>query len=313
MSSAAFASTGNRREPITQASVQKMLDENTALIHAIIEFQNQGNAHECVQYQQILHRNLIFLATLADSTINQQQQQQPPPLLQHSQQVQQPQQTQHLQQPAGSMSSQQQQQAHQQQQMQHYQQHAFQQQQMQQQQHQQLQQHMQHQQLLRNNALNNQINNNSPNGQLSQIKNSSHPPSSSSPNVSSITNPNIETNKTDITTSGRSTPVVSSSLPQNFSHINQPGNTNTNMSEKNNTRSLSGYSLMPNTLNMHSMSSMQSSSPPFIMTNGMSNGTTPDMLQNMLMQQQIARASHEGSNYSSGVNMLSNSMSSSGF
>merc|ERR1712080_361698 len=69
MSGATFA----KQEPITQASVQKMLDENTQLIQTIIEFQSKGKARECAHYQQLLHRNLIFLATLADHTLNQQQ------------------------------------------------------------------------------------------------------------------------------------------------------------------------------------------------------------------------------------------------
>ena len=71
--SAAFAG-GPRREPVTQATIQKMLDENTQLIQAILEYQNQGKARECTQYQQILHRNLIYLATLADSNLNLQSQ-----------------------------------------------------------------------------------------------------------------------------------------------------------------------------------------------------------------------------------------------
>ncbi|NXX37702.1 S18L2 protein, partial [Tricholaema leucomelas] len=38
------------------------------LIRCIMEYQNKGRAADCVQYQHILHRNLIYLATIADAT-----------------------------------------------------------------------------------------------------------------------------------------------------------------------------------------------------------------------------------------------------
>ncbi|NWR21561.1 S18L2 protein, partial [Agelaius phoeniceus] len=38
------------------------------LIRCIVEYQNKGRATDCVQYQHILHRNLIYLATIADAT-----------------------------------------------------------------------------------------------------------------------------------------------------------------------------------------------------------------------------------------------------
>uniref|UniRef100_UPI00398F1C68 SS18-like protein 2 isoform X2 n=1 Tax=Pristiophorus japonicus TaxID=55135 RepID=UPI00398F1C68 len=55
---------------INQATIQRLLDENNQLIQCIVEYQNNGKAAECTQYQQILHRNLIYLATIADSSQN---------------------------------------------------------------------------------------------------------------------------------------------------------------------------------------------------------------------------------------------------
>ncbi|XP_067905138.1 calcium-responsive transcription coactivator-like isoform X2 [Heterodontus francisci] len=55
---------------INQATIQKLLDENNQLIQCIVDYQNNGKAAECTQYQQILHRNLIYLATIADSSQN---------------------------------------------------------------------------------------------------------------------------------------------------------------------------------------------------------------------------------------------------
>ncbi|NXN39344.1 S18L2 protein, partial [Rhinoptilus africanus] len=37
------------------------------LIRCIVEYQSKGRATDCVQYQHILHRNLIYLATIADA------------------------------------------------------------------------------------------------------------------------------------------------------------------------------------------------------------------------------------------------------
>ena len=74
--SSTFAGGSARREPVTSATIQKMLDENTQLIQAVIDYQNQGEAKKCAQYQQILHRNLVFLATIADSNMNIQSQMQ---------------------------------------------------------------------------------------------------------------------------------------------------------------------------------------------------------------------------------------------
>lgn len=64
--SVVFARGGNRAPP-TAAQIQKVLDENGHLIQAIQEFQAKGKAQEVMQYQQTLHRNLIYLATIADS------------------------------------------------------------------------------------------------------------------------------------------------------------------------------------------------------------------------------------------------------
>uniref|UniRef100_A0A3Q3B042 SS18 N-terminal domain-containing protein n=1 Tax=Kryptolebias marmoratus TaxID=37003 RepID=A0A3Q3B042_KRYMA len=47
-----------------------MLDENHHLIQCIMDYQSKGKTAECTQYQQILHRNLVYLATIADSNQN---------------------------------------------------------------------------------------------------------------------------------------------------------------------------------------------------------------------------------------------------
>ncbi|XP_019361111.1 PREDICTED: SS18-like protein 2 [Crocodylus porosus] len=53
---------------VNQETLQRLLEENDQLIRAIVEYQSKGRATECVQYQHILHRNLIYLATIADTT-----------------------------------------------------------------------------------------------------------------------------------------------------------------------------------------------------------------------------------------------------
>uniref|UniRef100_A0A4X2LNH4 SS18 like 2 n=1 Tax=Vombatus ursinus TaxID=29139 RepID=A0A4X2LNH4_VOMUR len=45
-----------------------MLEENDLLIPCIAEDQNKGRAAECTQYQHVLHRNVIYLATIADAS-----------------------------------------------------------------------------------------------------------------------------------------------------------------------------------------------------------------------------------------------------
>ncbi|XP_058872547.1 protein SSXT isoform X12 [Acipenser ruthenus] len=49
-----------------------LLDENNHLIQCIMDFQSKGKTAECSQYQQMLHRNLVYLATIADSNQNMQ-------------------------------------------------------------------------------------------------------------------------------------------------------------------------------------------------------------------------------------------------
>ncbi|KAK0143834.1 SS18-like protein 2 [Merluccius polli] len=54
--------------PVDQGTIQRLLEENDQLIRCITEYQQKGRAVECVQYQQILHRNLVYLATIADAS-----------------------------------------------------------------------------------------------------------------------------------------------------------------------------------------------------------------------------------------------------
>jgi len=68
--SLAFVQHQKGRPPPNPAQIQKMLDENSQLIQAIADYQNKGKATECLQYQQILHRNLVYLASIADSNQN---------------------------------------------------------------------------------------------------------------------------------------------------------------------------------------------------------------------------------------------------
>uniref|UniRef100_A0A3Q3XFA3 SS18 N-terminal domain-containing protein n=1 Tax=Mola mola TaxID=94237 RepID=A0A3Q3XFA3_MOLML len=52
---------------VNQETIQRLLDENDQLIKCIAEYMQKGRAVECVQYQQILHRNIVYLATIADA------------------------------------------------------------------------------------------------------------------------------------------------------------------------------------------------------------------------------------------------------
>ncbi|XP_034470475.1 protein SSXT isoform X4 [Hippoglossus hippoglossus] len=71
--SVAFAPHRQRgKGDITPAGIQKLLDENNHLIQCIMDFQSKGKTAECSQYQQMLHRNLVYLATIADSNQNMQ-------------------------------------------------------------------------------------------------------------------------------------------------------------------------------------------------------------------------------------------------
>ncbi|XP_043937178.1 SS18-like protein 2 [Protopterus annectens] len=56
-----------RKADVDRETLQRLLNENDQLIRCIVEYQNKGRATECAQYQQILHRNLVYLATLTDS------------------------------------------------------------------------------------------------------------------------------------------------------------------------------------------------------------------------------------------------------
>uniref|UniRef100_A0A803YCN5 SS18 subunit of BAF chromatin remodeling complex n=1 Tax=Meleagris gallopavo TaxID=9103 RepID=A0A803YCN5_MELGA len=55
-----------------RGAAEKMLDENNHLIQCIMDYQNKGKTSECSQYQQMLHTNLVYLATIADSNQNMQ-------------------------------------------------------------------------------------------------------------------------------------------------------------------------------------------------------------------------------------------------
>lgn len=56
--------------PPNPHTVQRLLDENAALIKTISEYQSVGKHSETVQYQWSLHRNLMYLASIADSSQN---------------------------------------------------------------------------------------------------------------------------------------------------------------------------------------------------------------------------------------------------
>ncbi|XP_077443881.1 SS18-like protein 2 [Stigmatopora argus] len=53
---------------INQETIQRLLDENDQFIRCIVEYMQKGRAVECVKYQQFLHRNIVYLATLADAS-----------------------------------------------------------------------------------------------------------------------------------------------------------------------------------------------------------------------------------------------------
>lgn len=55
---------------VNSAQIQKMLDENCGLIQTIQDFQSMGKAQECMSYHVALHRNLVYLAQLADPAMN---------------------------------------------------------------------------------------------------------------------------------------------------------------------------------------------------------------------------------------------------
>lgn len=43
-----------------------MLDENALLIKIVTEYQNKGKIYECMKYQDILTRNLLYLSGISD-------------------------------------------------------------------------------------------------------------------------------------------------------------------------------------------------------------------------------------------------------
>lgn len=43
-----------------------MLHENALLIKIVAEYQNKGKVYECMKYQDILTRNLLYLSGLTD-------------------------------------------------------------------------------------------------------------------------------------------------------------------------------------------------------------------------------------------------------
>ncbi|KAK3570980.1 hypothetical protein QTP86_032407 [Hemibagrus guttatus] len=53
---------------INQETIQRLLNENDQLVRCIAEYMQKGRATECVQYQQILHRNIVYLGTIADAS-----------------------------------------------------------------------------------------------------------------------------------------------------------------------------------------------------------------------------------------------------
>lgn len=62
--------SGPQGPPPTSAQIQKILDENCGLIQTIQDFQNMGKLQECMSYQHALHKNLVYLASLADASSN---------------------------------------------------------------------------------------------------------------------------------------------------------------------------------------------------------------------------------------------------
>uniref|UniRef100_A0A8D2DK70 SS18 N-terminal domain-containing protein n=1 Tax=Sciurus vulgaris TaxID=55149 RepID=A0A8D2DK70_SCIVU len=53
---------------VNRETIQQLPEENDQLIRCIMEHQNKGPEKERVQYQHVLHRNLIYLATITDAS-----------------------------------------------------------------------------------------------------------------------------------------------------------------------------------------------------------------------------------------------------
>ncbi|MFH4984797.1 hypothetical protein AB6A40_011506 [Gnathostoma spinigerum] len=59
-----------------QCTVVRLLNENSMLIKAIDMYQKLGRAGDALCYQKLLHRNLLYLTELADSSVKKQLQEQ---------------------------------------------------------------------------------------------------------------------------------------------------------------------------------------------------------------------------------------------
>lgn len=57
----------NAGQSANTKEIQQLLDENLGLINTIQEYQNLGKISECLCYQRILHRNLLYLMKLQKS------------------------------------------------------------------------------------------------------------------------------------------------------------------------------------------------------------------------------------------------------
>lgn len=55
------------RMTATAGQIQRMFDENNQLIQAIADFQKRGKSQDCIHYQHMLHRNLLYLTSMTNS------------------------------------------------------------------------------------------------------------------------------------------------------------------------------------------------------------------------------------------------------
>ncbi|XP_055224052.1 SS18-like protein 2 [Gorilla gorilla gorilla] len=53
---------------VNQSTTQWLLKEHDQLTCCIVEYQNKGQANKCIQHQHGLHRNLIYFATVTDTS-----------------------------------------------------------------------------------------------------------------------------------------------------------------------------------------------------------------------------------------------------
>ncbi|UJR37270.1 hypothetical protein I4U23_029979 [Adineta vaga] len=56
--------------PGDEQTVTNLLRENAALIRTIKELQNEGNDGHLFDYMKQLHRNIVWLSSIADETSN---------------------------------------------------------------------------------------------------------------------------------------------------------------------------------------------------------------------------------------------------